>query len=107
MPDDWLAIANEPQNQKVIADAYTSIGVELAAMVVPVGEAWKDFLAKHKSPALHDADKSHPTLAGSYLAACVFYSVLYKESPVGIDSAVKGLSARDVDLLQKSASGTA
>jgi hypothetical protein len=92
---------HEPQNQKLITDAYTSIGAELGAMVVPVGEAWKRFLAKHKSPALHDADKSHPSLAGSYLAACVFYSVLFGESPVGIATALKGLSPSDATLLPK------
>ncbi|MDT4965393.1 MAG: hypothetical protein QOJ64_130 [Acidobacteriota bacterium] len=92
---------HEPQNQKLITDAYTSIGVELGALVVPVGEAWRAFLAKHKTPALHDADNSHPSLAGSYLAACVFFSVLYKESPVGIGIPIKGLSAEDVVALQK------
>jgi hypothetical protein len=92
---------HEPQNQKLITDAYNSIGAELHAIVVPVGEAWKAFLAKHKTPALHDADKSHPSPAGSYLAACVFYSVLYSESPLGIDNPIKSLSAKDAAALQK------
>lgn len=77
-----------------------SIAAELGAIVVPAGDAWQRFLAKHTSPALHDKDKSHPTLAGSYLAACVFFSVLYHESPLGIETAVKGLSSQDAALLQ-------
>jgi hypothetical protein len=92
---------HEPQNQKLITDACNSIGAELQAIVVPVGEAWKTFLAKHKTPALHDADNSHPSLAGSYLSACVFFSVLYNQSPVGIDIAIKGLSPSDAASLQK------
>jgi hypothetical protein len=91
---------HEPQNQKLINDAYDSIGEELDAMVVPVGLAWEMFLAKHKTPVLHDADGSHPSLAGSYLAACVFYSVLFRKSPMGIESQVKGLTADEVKLLQ-------
>jgi hypothetical protein len=52
---------------------------------------------------LHDKDGSHPTLAGSYLAACVFLAALFKENPVGIESEIAGLSAKDLSLLQKTA----
>jgi hypothetical protein len=91
---------HEPQNQQLIIDAYTEIGAELDVVVVPVGVAWKRFLDTHSSPNLYDKDGSHPSLAGSYLAACVFFSVLYNESPVGIDSDLKGLNERDVALVQ-------
>ena len=77
-----------------------AIGAELGATVVPAGEAWRRFLAKHREPVLHDKDQSHPALAGSYLAACAFYAVLFEDSPVGIDAEVKGLSAEHRTLLQ-------
>src|SRR5262245_11069159 len=67
-----------PESQQIITDAYTSIGRELGAMVAPVGLAWEHFLRAHAKPLLHDRDQSHPTLAGSYVAACVFLSVLFK-----------------------------
>jgi hypothetical protein len=92
-----------PDAQQAITDAYTAIGRELGATVVPVGVAWQRFLRKHDEPALHDADESHPTLAGSYLAACVFLAVLFKENPVGIDGNVAGLTEKDRGLLQKTA----
>jgi hypothetical protein len=92
---------NAPESQQAITDAYTDIGRELGATVVPVGLAWQRFLGKHDQPVLHDKDQSHPTLAGSYLAACVFLAVLNEESPVGIASEVAGLSEKDVALLQK------
>jgi hypothetical protein len=92
---------HEPEAQQAITDAYTSIGQELGATVVPVGVAWQSFLRKYDQPALHDRDQSHPTLAGSYLAACVFLTVLFNENPVGIDSAVAGLEEKDRVLLQK------
>ena len=90
-----------PESQQAITDAYVGIGRELAATVAPVGLAWQRFLGKHDQPVLHDKDQSHPTLAGSYLAACVFLAVLNEESPVGIASEVAGLSEKDVALLQK------
>jgi hypothetical protein len=94
---------NAPESQQAIADAYDGIGRELNATVVPVGLAWQRFLRQHDRPALHDKDQSHPTLAGSYLAACVFLAVLYRGSPVGVEAEVTGLSERDLALLQKAA----
>jgi hypothetical protein len=92
-----------PETQQAITDAYTRIGRELGATVVPVGVAWQSFLRKHDKPVLHDRDQSHPTVAGSYLAACVFLAALFKENPVGIDDEVAGLTVKELVLLQKTA----
>jgi hypothetical protein len=94
------ARAHAPESQQALTDAYTAIGAELGATVVPAGEAWRRFLATYREPVLHDKDQSHPSLAGSYLAACVFYAVLFDDNPVGIDAEVKGLSAEHRTLLQ-------
>jgi hypothetical protein len=32
---------------------------------------------------LYSPDGNHATLAGSYLAACTYYTALYRKSPVG------------------------
>ena len=90
-----------PESQAAITDAYETIGRELEATVVPVGTVWERFLAKHEQPVLHDRDASHPTLAGSYLAACVFFAVMFQESPVGASLSPTGLSESDESLLQK------
>lgn len=75
---------NAPETQAAMTTAFTTIGTELGATIIPVGVAWEQFLREHKQPVLHDKDQSHPTLAGSYLAACVFFAVLFGENPVGI-----------------------
>ena len=92
-----------PEKQKAITEAYESIGREIGALVVPAGSVWWRFIARHDSPVLHDKDQSHPTLAGSYLAACVFLATLFGESPVGIKAQIKGLSMQDAQLLQQAA----
>jgi hypothetical protein len=97
---------NVPETQKAITNAYMTIGEELGAAIVPVGIAWQNFIRKHSHPVLHDADKSHPTLAGSYLAACVFFGVLFRESSVGIVSDLKALSQAEAEQLQKTAWAT-
>ena len=96
-----------PDAQKVITAAYTTIGKELGATVIPVGIAWEHFLRNHPSPVLHDKDGSHPSLAGSYLAACVFFAVLFGASPVGIASNLKGLSPAEERVVQETAWATA
>ena len=96
-----------PEKQKVITEAYESIGREIGALVVPVGRVWWRFIADHNSPALHDKDQSHPTLAGSYLAACVFLFTLFGQSPVGIATEFKGLGEKEVRLLQQAAANSA
>ncbi len=80
---------NAPTSQQAITDAYNSIGKELGALVIPVGLVWEKFLSKHESPLLYDRDQSHPSPAGSYLAACVFLAKLLKVNPVGISAEVK------------------
>ena len=94
---------NTPEKQKLITEAYESIGREIGALVVPVGQVWWRFMAEHDSPVLHDKDQSHPTLAGSYLAACVFLVTLFGESPVGIATQLKGLGVKEAQLLQHGA----
>ncbi len=92
-----------PKTQETITETYTSVGKEIGAIIVPVGIVWKNFLAQHKQPVLHDKDMSHPSIAGSYLAACVFFGVFFNESPAGISNEIKGLSPAHAELLQASA----
>jgi hypothetical protein len=92
-----------PETQQAIADAYNTIGKELAAIVVPVGLAWQDYLSRHDKPVLYDRDRSHPSLAGSYFAACVFLAALLKVGPIGIESSPAGLDHQDRTALQRAA----
>ena len=75
-----------PQDQAVLSDAYTTIGAELKAMVVPAGIAWQHALREHPAIQLHAADHSHPAPAGSYLTACVLYAALFGSSPQGLSA---------------------
>jgi hypothetical protein len=92
-----------PETQDAITAAYTSIGREVGAEVIPAGVAWQKFLRTHPRPVLHDRDASHPTLAGSYLAACVVFGTLFRVSPKGLEVEVDGLTKGETTLLQKTA----
>ena len=94
---------HSPETQRAITEAFESVGKEVGAIVVPVGTVWQDFLTTHKQPALYDRDQSHPTLAGSYLAACVFLAVLLKVSPVGMTVGPKGITKQERTTIQVAA----
>ena len=79
---------------------YLAIGRELGATVVPVGLAWETFGRTHTGPPLYDRDQSHPSVAGSYLAACVFLATLFGSHPVGHRGDVSGLDPADRERLQ-------
>lgn len=97
------ARAYAPETQAAITDAYERIGREIAALVVPAGVAWQRFRAKHDAPELYDKDGGHPTLAGSYLAACVMYAALFGVSPKKNPAEVEGLTPAERELLQNAA----
>jgi hypothetical protein len=89
--------------QQPITTAYAGIAAEVGATLVPVGMVWERFLRSNDALPLHDKDGSHPALAGSYLAACVFLISLLAEDPVGLDAPVKGLAADTAALLRDEA----
>ena len=63
--------------------AFEEIADEIGAAIAPVGIAWQHARTKDAAPELWDTDGSHPSREGSYLAACVFYSVICRASPEG------------------------
>ncbi len=73
--------------QAQITAGYLEIADELGVRVAPAGVAWQTALARDSTLDLWKPDGSHPTLAGTYLAACVLYATLYFESPVGLSGA--------------------
>ena len=94
------AYTGKPEMTEQLDDAYTSIGTELDAMVVPVGRAFASALAKRPDLPLVVPDLKHPTLAGTYLAACSFYAALHGKTPVG-GAYTAGLNDEDARFLQQ------
>ena len=70
--------------QAEIDTGYTGIAQELNVPIAPVGFAWFTAVQAHPELELWQADGSHPTMQGTYLAACVFYATIFHESPNGL-----------------------
>jgi len=78
------AYDDRPEMTAQLEIAYTSIGRELNAQVVPVGLAFATVTSERSDIALRIADARHPSVAGTYLAACTFFAVLQNKSPQGL-----------------------
>lgn len=58
---------------------------------------------RHEQLPLYDRDGSHPSLTGSYLAACLMYGVLFQRGVADLEVDVARLAAADRQLLQRAA----
>jgi hypothetical protein len=93
------AYADKPEMTEQLAAAYVKAGADNRAKVVPAGLAFARSIAKRPELNLYVADKRHPSLAGTYLAACTVLASVYGQSPVG-NTYTAGLPADVVAHLQ-------
>ncbi len=69
--------------QTRLSESYTEMSLNNASSLSPVGEVWKAVRTQYPSYNLYSSDGSHPSLLGSYLAACTFYEIIWQESAIG------------------------
>lgn len=91
--------------QQALRDNYIQLALDNEGYVSPVGWAWKQVRDTHPNIELYQSDGSHPSVAGTYLAACVFYCTLFRESCVGT-SFTSTLDPDTAAILQAIASST-
>jgi hypothetical protein len=85
----WARQAS-PEDQDRLTYAYMTAGRDSGSRVAPVGLAWKRVREEHPEIGLFQSDGSHPSAAGSYLAACAIYSALFDENPDGLPHRISG-----------------
>jgi hypothetical protein len=91
--------------QDSLESAYLTMAFNSQAFCSPVGISWSNSIANGDPLELFTPDNSHPSLAGSYLAACTFYATIFNKSPVGL-SYTGGLNTTDASYLQQVAAYT-
>lgn len=77
------AYQDAPAMTDALAEAYTRMGADNQAQVIPAGLAFRKSIQVRPEVNLYDADKRHPSMAGTYLAAATTYATLFRRSPVG------------------------
>jgi hypothetical protein len=75
----------DPNMIEKIEPTYVQTGNKIDALVIPVGLAFERAYKERPDTQLHTAfDGTHPSLLGSYLAACVVYASVYKRPVAAI-----------------------
>ena len=77
------AYKDKPEMTAQLAEQYTLVGNQNDALVIPAGLAFAKAVSLRPELELYQRDKRHPTLLGTYLAACTTLASVYKKSPVG------------------------
>lgn len=80
---------------KVFADS-------LKASMTPVGAVWRYIRRNYPSIELFQPDESHPSLEGSYAAACAFYTTIFRSDP-GAITYNPGIAATDAANIRNAA----
>lgn len=84
--------------QSRLRDSYLEMRQTHNAEVAPIGMVWQTLRDSFPNIDLYNADESHPSLVGSYLVACTFYSSLFHKSCVGayIPTGVSAVDAMNI-----------
>ena len=85
---------------KLLHDGYDKAAVQNGGVRVPVGDAWLLTLTQHPEINLYQDDGSHPVVAGTYLAACVFATTLFHVNPAAVTWAPSELPATQASALR-------
>ena len=83
-----------------LAAAYNDVGSELDIPVAPAGLAFAQSLRERPDLILYSQD-GHPTLYGTYLAACVLFGTIFGQTPVGNPYSDRNIGSEIRDFLQR------
>lgn len=92
---------NESMTWKLAA-AYQAIGDELDIPVVHVGLAFYDIYTDQSGIGIYHTDKTHPSYAGSYLAAATLFAKIFNADPTEV-TYNGALSADQAETLREAA----
>jgi hypothetical protein len=91
---DTLITRTYYEMDSTITSHYKVFADSVKASMTPVGAAWRYIRQNYPSIELFQPDESHPSLAGSYAAACCFYATLFRSDPTFV-AFNSGLSVTD------------
>ena len=92
--------------QERLRTRYLDMSFLHNASCSPVGVAWKKSVEIDSTLNLYSSDNSHPSIYGSYLAACTFYASIFKKSAVGSTYWPNAIDSASAYILQQIGSST-
>jgi PKD repeat protein len=80
----WPPVCTYAGMDSLLNLRYRMMAEDNDAILSPVGAVWKYIRENYPSIELYQSDESHPSVAGTYAAACAFYSTLFRKDPTTI-----------------------
>ncbi len=80
----WQPVCTYEGMDSLLQERYRMMAVQNNAVISPAGAVWNYIRKHYPFIALYTGDGSHPSPAGSYAAACCFYTVLFRKNPLHI-----------------------
>ncbi|MFY8190623.1 MAG: PKD domain-containing protein, partial [Bacteroidia bacterium] len=77
----WPPVCTYQGMDSLLALRYRKMANDNKALLSPVGALWRYLRTNHPTIELYQSDESHPSLAGTYAAACSFYAVILRKDP--------------------------
>ncbi len=81
----WPPVCTYQGMDSLLQLRYMMMADSNHAVVSPVGAVWKYIRQYYPDIELYQMDESHPSQAGSYAAACAFYTAIFRKNPMLID----------------------
>lgn len=79
--DIWPPVCTYEGMDSLLNLRYRMMADSNDAILSPVGAVWHHIREHYPEIELYSADESHPSVAGTYAAACCFYSSLFRKDP--------------------------
>lgn len=101
-PDNALTfppLATYEGMDSLLYERYMQMTQDNNAIVSPVGRVWRYIRTNFPSIELYSSDNSHPSLEGSYAAACAMYTTILRKDPTLISNYC-GVSPNNAQIIQ-------
>ena len=85
----------------LLAARYRIMAQDNEALLSPVGDVWRYLYTHHAALELYSPDQSHPSLLGSYAAACCFVTIITGADPLTITYTPTGIDPQDADVVKR------
>jgi hypothetical protein len=77
----WPPVCTYEGMDSLLNERYQEMADDNNALVSPVGAVWNYIRSNYPGIELYNPDESHPSVAGSYAAACTFYTIIMRKDP--------------------------
>jgi hypothetical protein len=100
----WDSINTFDKMNARLLHAYTTMADLNSGMIAPIGVGFNHVQDDGTSPithtSLYSVDGSHPSVYGTYLAACVFYEIIFDSSSIGNTFVPAAITGQEATYLQ-------